>query len=541
MFLLWSSPVSDEAAALQQENKRKCEARAREMKSQLVEMKNCNGHMTCGDQGALYVIELLRYIHARASGSGDRIRVTLAPHTLFVCESRSRRKSKIQITTMKKAPVLKLLLVLCLAAVVTHVTGKPCTTDCESCEAKKGAFDCCGITDEACATCAKGEKFWPCQPEFVKNCKCIEGTKGDDDKPATKEQTSGDAKKKEEKNEPVRPLEMATQGGLAEILIEESGATEKKDSSGSKTGCFAVKDALGGVRDQDCIQCGNGYKLWPCNTRYCTCEGRNANDGASDPNVSSNGNEAEASSSDPQEKLGDQETPVISAIEIVAGNTQCFAVKNALALGGVRDEDCLQCGEGYTLWPCNTEYCTCEGKNANPNVSSNGNEADAAAADPAEDTQDQDAPGSIAAETAAEVAGPEDVEDQGIPGSGKSGTAQADTTSYQVGNVGQCGTVITQELLDGPHPPAACQTCECGKCYKVCTNIKCQKVKVVDLTGTTTFEIAGKGPPGPSTGSYAWQKICPTCDDLNTCQARGGRFNGSYCSKQKVKYEEVRC
>merc|ERR1712118_457566 len=384
-----------------------------------------------------------------------RIRVTLAPHTLFVCESRSRRKSKIQIITMKKAPVLKLLLVLCLAAVVTHVTGKPCTTDCESCEAKKGAFDCCGITDEACATCAKGEKFWPCQPEFVKNCKCIEGTKGDDDKPATKEQTSGDAKKKEEKNEPVRPLEMATQGGLAEILIEESGATEKKDSSGSKTGCFAVKDSV--------------------------------------------------------------------------------------ALGGVRDEDCLQCGEGYTLWPCNTEYCTCEGKNANPNVSSNGNEADAAAADPAGDTQDQDAPGSIAAETAAEVAGPEDVEDQGIPGSGKSGTAQADTTSYQVGNVGQCGTVITQELLDGPHPPAACQTCECGKCYKVCTNIKCQKVKVVDLKGTTTFEIAGKGPPGPSTGSYAWQKICPTCDDLNTCQARGGRFNGSYCSKQKVKYEEVRC
>lgn len=125
-------------------------------------------------------------------------------------------------------------------------------------------------------------------------------------------------------------------------------------------------------------------------------------------------------------------------------------------------------------------------------------------------------------------------------------TAQADTTSYQVGNVGQCGTVITQELLDGPHPPAACQTCECGKCYEVCTDLDCQIVVVVDLTGTATFEIAGTGPPppGPPTGSPAWGKLCPKCNSENTCVAEDGldpRFPGAYCSAQKVTQREVPC
>lgn len=129
-------------------------------------------------------------------------------------------------------------------------------------------------------------------------------------------------------------------------------------------------------------------------------------------------------------------------------------------------------------------------------------------------------------------------------------TAQADVLSYQVGNNGQCfgGFLITQQLLDGPAPPAACKTCECGKCYEVCTNLGCQTVTVVDNTGTATFEIAAFGPPpkpppgGESspTGSKAWSNICPKCDNSNVCVSEGP-FNGAYCSQQPVTQKEVPC
>jgi len=133
-------------------------------------------------------------------------------------------------------------------------------------------------------------------------------------------------------------------------------------------------------------------------------------------------------------------------------------------------------------------------------------------------------------------------------------TAQADTTSYQVGNFGQCfgGTKITKELLDGPAPPAACKTCECGKCYEVCTKLDlCQIVTVVDNTGTATFEIAGKGPPGPTTGSKAWGNICPKCNSANVCVLDSDAdpvavgpvadVPGAYCSQQPVTQREVPC
>jgi hypothetical protein len=66
------------------------------------------------------------------------------------------------------------------------------------------------------------------------------------------------------------------------------------------------------------------------------------------------------------------------------------------------------------------------------------------------------------------------------------GTAQADTTSYQVGANGGCQNVktITAEDLRGPNPPAACATCKCGVCYEITLDGRTQNVKVVDLTGT---------------------------------------------------------
>jgi hypothetical protein len=71
------------------------------------------------------------------------------------------------------------------------------------------------------------------------------------------------------------------------------------------------------------------------------------------------------------------------------------------------------------------------------------------------------------------------------------GTAQADTTSYQVGANGSCQNTntITAADLSGPNPPAACATCTCGACYEITLTggdgiARTQKVKVVDLTGT---------------------------------------------------------
>ncbi|GMI20010.1 hypothetical protein TeGR_g9917 [Tetraparma gracilis] len=106
------------------------------------------------------------------------------------------------------------------------------------------------------------------------------------------------------------------------------------------------------------------------------------------------------------------------------------------------------------------------------------------------------------------------------------GTAQADTTSYQ------CGACYEITLTSGTS----------GKYIT-----RKQKVKVVDLTGTATFEVAGFGPPGlpPPKGSYAWSTLCPFCSDTapNYCNVaeEPNFFNGAYCSKIPITYKEVDC
>ena len=67
-----------------------------------------------------------------------------------------------------------------------------------------------------------------------------------------------------------------------------------------------------------------------------------------------------------------------------------------------------------------------------------------------------------------------------------------------------------------------------------------QIVMVVDQTGTATFEVAGRGPPGASTGSAAWSNLCPKCGNDNMCAATGP-FNGSFCNAQPITYEKVNC
>lgn len=330
--------------------------------------------------------------------------------------------------------------------------------------------------------------------------------------------------------------------------------------------CVATEDANAccGIKDSHCARCAEGYRWWPCGNDYidkCLCVGREPSSPEAEEAVdemtettatpsslfgesSSSGDlvveESEAaqvadpsfssSTTEENDEGGEEESLTLSeSIAMQAQEQQlqepatptststlggvcsvscetCVAAEDANFCCGIDDDACAKCSNGYEYWPCGSDFidkCICVGESSNDVI-------DALPVPPQE-----------------------------LPAASGS-TAQADTTSYQVGNVGSCGIEISQELLDGPHPPAACKTCACGACYRVTLNGRSQKVQVVDQTGTTTFEIAGKGPPGPTTGSDAWGDLCPRCSNLNTC-VDDGPFNGAYCSKQPVTYERVPC
>ena len=365
--------------------------------------------------------------------------------------------------------------------VCTLARCAPCTTSCETCVAKEDAEDCCGILDKHCAKCADGYRWWPCGSDFIGQCLCV--SSGREDEPS------------------ALPLSSSS---LVDEAEEMAAADVGEDTMPSNV--FATETPSTSQQAMEPAPSSDLPFLLPTETAAVPPESTEDTPSLAETIT------MQAQGEDQAERSGSR---------CNAQCETCVAKEGAGDTYGILDSHCAKCADGYEWWPCGNDYidqCLCgEGSGLS--------------------SSDDMATPAATSQAAMEVY-PAAVMEQPLVVTGY--TAQADTTSYQVGNFGSCGTEITQELLDGPHPPAACKTCTCGSCYRVTLNGRSQKVKVVDLTGTTTFEIAAMGPPGPQRGSEAWGDLCPRCTHENRC-ADEGPFNGAYCNAQPITYTEVPC